>query len=235
MKTPFTLLTKHSDCHPSKRGKEIERFGQSDFQNRLGIFMDILSPESRYGVHVYERDDLATALYRSLANQWQTESGEADWSTTDTLWAEQTGLARRQIDRVRRSLVQDGLLLHERRGFPAESWYRVRGVRRRAKTVSEFSYCPGLSRHIGYKATALFCWLIELDKHFDTQGYFFHLKMTDIQRSLGLSRYQVDQARKKLIAHDLMKERFWGIPAVREFRLRLEGLERLISEGGASQ
>lgn len=197
--------------------------------------MDILSPESWYDVHVYERDDLAKALLRSLAIQWQTDSSEADWSTTDAIWAEQTGLARRQIDRVRQSLVQDGLLLHERRGFPAESWYRVQEVRRRTKSVSAFLYWPGLSRHIGYKAAALFSWLAALDKQFDTQGYFMHLKMADIQRSLGLSRYQVDLARKKLLEHDLMKERFWGIPAVREFRLRLEGLERLISEGGASQ
>ena len=197
--------------------------------------MDILSPESRYGVRVYESDDLATALYRSLANQWQTDSGGVDWCAADALWAEMTGLARRQIDRVRKSLVQEGLLLHERRGFPAESWYRVRRLRNRAKTVSEFSYWPGLSRHFGYKAAALFCWLIELDKQFDTQGYFFHLKMADIQRSLGLSRYQVDQARKKLIEREMMKERFWGIPAVREFRLRLEGLERLISEGGETR
>ncbi|MCG7961145.1 MAG: hypothetical protein JAY81_00435 [Candidatus Thiodiazotropha endolucinida] len=233
---PFTLLDKHSPYHPNKRGKELERFGQSDFQAHLEIFLDILSEGKPYPVQVYQGDDLATALLRSLACHRQLLTSEdADWEATDVMWAEQTGLARRQIDRVRQSLLEEGCLKYQRRGFPASSYYRYQIPLDRQEPIICFPYWPGLSEYIGYKPAALFCWLADLDKQFEAQGYFFHLKMADIQQSLGLSRYQVDQARKKLIEHDLLKERFWGIPAVREFRLRLDGLEQLVAEKGASK
>ncbi|MCG7919562.1 MAG: hypothetical protein N0E37_17565 [Candidatus Thiodiazotropha taylori] len=233
---PFTLLDKHSPYHPSKRGKELERFGQPDFQTQLELFVGILLEGKPYPVQVYQGDDLATALFRSIVSHRQSSAtNDSDWNATDAMWSEQTGLARRQIDRVRQSLMDQGSLKYQRRGFPAKSFYRYQTLLDSQEQINCFPYWPGLSGYIGYKPAALFCWLADLDKQLKAQGYFFHLKMADIQQSLGLTRYQVDQAREKLIKHDLLKERFWGIPAVREFRLRLDGLEQLVAEKGASE
>ncbi|MCG7904312.1 MAG: hypothetical protein JAY60_18045 [Candidatus Thiodiazotropha weberae] len=147
-----------------------------------------------------------------------------------------TCLGQWQIERCKKSLCESGALLQSLEGYPAKAYYQYVDEDLENTGVGKFTFFPRLSSRVGCKSAALFCWLLELDKQFEAQGYFFHLKMADIQQSLGLSRYQVDQARKKLIKHDLLKERFWGIPAVREFRLRLDGLEQLVAEkGGTSE
>jgi hypothetical protein len=175
---------------------------------------------------------LAVAIVRGAGRHQAEASDTGEWTMSAADWGTWTGLKRHRLDGAKKALTDAGELLVTVRDFPPRSYCQCFHPVEKRRPHAVFNYHVDLSQYVGHEAAALFSWLLEIDKQFDTQGYFFHLKMADIQRSLGLSRYQVDQARKKLIKHDLMKERFWGIPAVREFRLRLEGLERLISEGG---
>lgn len=228
---PFTLLTKHSDCHPSKRKEEIARFGNPEFHAQATVLLEVVSRD--FSVSVFPDDSLPMAIVRGVARHHAEASDTGEWTMSAVDWEAWTGLKRHRLDGAKKALTDAGELVVTVRDFPPRSYCQCFHPVEKRRPLAVFNYYAGLSRYVGHEAAALFSWLLEVDREFDSQGYFFHLKMADIQRSLGLSRYQVDQARKRLIERDLMKERFWGIPAVREFRLRLEGLELLISEGGA--
>lgn len=227
-----TMLEKSSPYHPSKRGKEIERFGNPEFQIQVSILLELIS--ANYTVKIRQDNNLALAIVRGVAMYQSSKSDTGEWVLTADQWEELSGLKRHRLDRAKKILIETGELHVRIRDFPPRSYYQYFYPQEYLEVQSEFQYYHDLAHLLGHDATALFGWLLELDKQFEAQGYFFHLKMADIQQSLGLSRYQVDQARKKLIEHDLVKERFWGIPAVREFRLRLDGLEQLVAEKGSS-
>ncbi|MEW8439268.1 MAG: hypothetical protein AB2689_14070 [Candidatus Thiodiazotropha taylori] len=231
--SPFTLLKKRSPYHPNKRGRELDRFGNPEFNTQASVLLDILSES--YPVYLTNDDDLAISILHSCAFNQQTSVDTTTWHLSGEGWCKLTCLGQWQIERCKKSLIDSGALLQSLEGYPAKAFYQYVGKNLEDAGVSNFTFYPGLSSKLGFKSAALFCWLLKLDNQFETQGYFFHLKMADIQQSLGLSRYQVDQARKKLIEHNLLKERFWGIPAVREFRLRLDGLEQLVAEKGTSE
>ncbi|MEW8322486.1 MAG: hypothetical protein AB2606_07545 [Candidatus Thiodiazotropha taylori] len=228
-----TMLEKSSPYHPSKRGKEIERFGNPEFQIQVSILLGLIS--ANYTVKIRHENNLALAIVRGVALYQSSKSDAGEWVLTADQWEELSGLKRHRLKGAKKILIDTGELQVEVRDFPPKSYYQFFNPQEDPEVQSEFQYYHELAHLLGHDATALFGWLLELDKQFEAQGYFFHLKMADIQQSLGLSRYQVDQARKKLIEHDLLKERFWGIPAVREFRLRLDGLEQLVAEKGASK
>lgn len=233
MTTSFTMLKKRSPYHPNKRGKELERFGNPEFQAQATILLEILSQS--YPVSVFRNDSLVVAIVRGAAMHQAANSETGEWMMSAEDWATWTGLKRHRLDVARKALVDAGELQVALRDFPPKSYYQLFHPQEERKVMTTFHYPCDLSHALGHDAAALFGWLLEVDKQSGAQGYYFHLKMADIQQSLGLSRFQVDQARKKLIEHDLMKERFWGIPAVREFRLRLDGLEQLVSEMKASE
>ncbi|MES9980543.1 MAG: hypothetical protein ABW107_17560 [Candidatus Thiodiazotropha sp. 6PLUC5] len=231
MKIPFSLLKKRSDCHPSKRKDEIARFGNPEFQIQVCILLELISVN--YTVKILQDNNLALAIVRGVAMYQSSKSDTGEWVLTADQWEGLSGLKRHRLDGAKKLLMDNGELQGDIRDFPPTSYYQYFYPQEDLEVQSEFQYYHELAHLLGHDATALFGWLLELDKQSEAQGYFFHLKMADIQQSLGLSRYQVDQARKKLIEHDLLKERFWGIPAVREFRLRLDGLEQLVAEKGA--
>lgn len=228
MTAKYTLLKKRSSYHPTKRGAEIERFGNPGFQAQLSILLEIVSQE--FQVSVFPDDSLAVAIVRGVAICQAENSDAGEWVMSAAEWVEWTGLKRHRLDVAKKMLMDTGELLVSVKGFPPKSYCQCFYLAEKRHSLSTFSYHVGLSYFLGYEAAALFSWMAQLDKELEAQGYFFHLRMEDIQQSLGLSRYQVDRARKKLIEHDLLKERFWGIPAVREFRLKLDGLEQLISQ-----
>jgi hypothetical protein len=229
---PFTLLKKRSPYHPNKRGKELDRFGNPDFNAQASVLLSIIS--ECYPVYLTNDEDLTISIFRSCAFNQQTSVDTTTWHLSGEDWRELTCLGQWQVERCKKTLFDSGALIQSLEGYPAKAVYQYVGNNLDESGAGNFNFSPGLSSKIGFKAAALFCWFLELDKQLQAQGYFFHLKMAEIQQSLGLSRYQVDQARKKLIDHDLLKERFWGIPAVREFRLRLDGLEQLVANKGAA-
>jgi hypothetical protein len=216
-----TLLEKSSRYHPCNRRKEAACYANPEFQKQASHLLGILS--KNHPVIVMQNDSLVVVIVRGAAIQRAMESDHGEWAT----W---TGLKRRRLDIAKKNLMATGELDETFKDFPKSTDYQCFYPQSDSKELSRFCYHSDLAHFLGHDATALFGWLLELDKQLQAQGYFFHLKMADIQQSLGLSRYQVDQARKKLIEHDLLKERFWGIPAVREFRLRLDGLRQWVSE-----
>ncbi|MCG7904313.1 MAG: hypothetical protein JAY60_18050 [Candidatus Thiodiazotropha weberae] len=228
MKVKHTLLEKSSPYHPCNRRKETVRYANPEFQVQANHLLGILS--KNYPVSVLQNDSLVVAIVRGAAMNQAMKSDNGEWVMSGEEWGVWTGLKRRRLDMAKKILMTTGELTVTFKDFPKNAYYQCFYPQGDRKEFSRFYYHSDLSHILGHDATALFGWLLERDKQFEAKGYFFHLKIADIQQSLGLSRYQVDQARKKLIEHDLLKERFWGIPAVREFRLRLDGLRQLVSE-----
>ena len=64
-------------------------------------------------------------LFLAQAVFWQLRNGDEWWRQTRAKWERETGMSRREIETARARLCQVGLLSHERRGLPAESWYFV--------------------------------------------------------------------------------------------------------------
>ncbi|MCU7805986.1 MAG: hypothetical protein KZQ96_22650 [Candidatus Thiodiazotropha sp. (ex Lucinoma borealis)] len=224
-----TRLRSLSACHPNKRGEEIARFGKPDTQAQLKDFL--VSTTKCYLVGVFKEDDLAIALVRSYAKYQQSFFGpECFWLMSVPAWAKETGLARRGLDRTRKQLQDNKQLSLIIKGFPPAAFYCYHNTTNGMSPLSEFTYHPALAKPLGYKAAAFFGWLAAMDHDLEAQGYFFHRPLGDIQAALGLSRFQLDQARKTLIDHHLMQERYWGIPAVREFRIKLDGLPALLDQ-----
>lgn len=65
------------------------------------------------------------ALFLSQLVYWQNRSEDGWIYKTADEWYEETGLTRRQLERVRRELVEIGILIEELRGLPAVLHYRI--------------------------------------------------------------------------------------------------------------
>lgn len=74
---------------------------------------------------------ITAALMLSQAVYWQQRTKHEDgwWFKTRDEWTEETGMSRREQETARRRLRQLGLLHEERRGVPAQLWYRVDEIR----------------------------------------------------------------------------------------------------------
>lgn len=222
-----TRLRSISARHPNKRGEEIARFGKPDTQERLTTFLELLS--MHYLVHVIDGDDLALALVRSFVVFQTHHSSSTRWSLPLENFRNAIGLRRHQFDRAKQQLMESNELTHDVEGFIRTSYFRYQS-KASLEPLCEFTFYPALAKPLGYKAAAFFGWLAAMDRDLEAQGYFFHRPLGEIQAALGLSRFQLDQARKTLIDHHLMQERYWGIPAVREFRIKLDGLPALLDQ-----
>ncbi|MBW9271962.1 MAG: hypothetical protein K1566_20160, partial [Candidatus Thiodiazotropha sp. (ex. Lucinisca nassula)] len=106
MNTPFSLLKKRSDCHPSKRKDEIGRFGNPEFQIQVSILLELIS--ANYAVKVLQDNNLVLAIVRGVAQYQSSKSDTGEWVLTADQWGELSGLKRHRLDGAKKILQDTG-------------------------------------------------------------------------------------------------------------------------------
>lgn len=175
------------------------------------------------------------------------------WKTRDD-WLSETGLSRREQDSARASLKRLNLLQERRLGMPARVWYRIdleclgrhleprlfdtwdwRNERALLQTLGRpFLFYRSLSEVTGAATAALLMSnLLAQERALLRTGEALagwrRYQFEHLLPQTGLTRHELDHARRRLRQIALLVERRVGLPPRVEWQVRLEHLGALLT------
>lgn len=180
---------------------------------------------------------VTSALLLSQGLSWMRYAHSAHktdwfWKTSDS-WAYETGLSRHEQDSARKKLKAANLLKEKRMGMPARLSYQINLDEILNKLSHENDWDWGsqaIKSMLGVpiaihrplfeicqsaKAAILLARLLKYEREYLRIKQTFNWRrfsISEVRKSIGLTRHELDNARKKLRELGLIHERLVGVP-----------------------